>query len=83
MGPKSLFLDDLPVSRHLLSRVLRKSEFVLSAGGYAAKEGERAARSSLTVKEIPPGVDTERFKPLTPVERKAPSVTDMVCTQGR
>ncbi|MGZ0217104.1 MAG: glycosyltransferase family 4 protein, partial [Acidimicrobiales bacterium] len=25
----------LPISRHLLGRVLRKSEFVLSAGGYA------------------------------------------------
>ena len=60
----------LPISRHLLGRVLRKSEFVLSAGGYAAKEGELAARTSLTVKEIPPGVDTERFKPLSSVERK-------------
>ena len=63
----------LPISRHLLGRVLRKSEFVLSAGGYAAKEGELAARTSLTVKEIPPGVDTERFKPLSSVERKVHS----------
>jgi phosphatidylinositol alpha-1,6-mannosyltransferase len=59
----------LPVTRPLLSRVLRGASIVISAGEYAAMEAERAARCPLPVKVIPPGVDVERFRPITPLER--------------
>lgn len=58
----------LPVSRQALARVLRQADVVISAGGYAASEAERAAGRSLPVVEIPPGVDPGRFRPLSPNE---------------
>ena len=35
-----------------------------SAGGYPAREAERAAGRSLPITVVPPGVDVERFRPL-------------------
>jgi phosphatidyl-myo-inositol dimannoside synthase len=61
----------LPGSRAALGRVLRGAELVIAAGGYPAAEGEHAAGRPLPVVEVPPGVDTERFRPLTPPERAA------------
>ncbi len=58
----------LPVSRQALGRVLKGARLVVSAGGYAAAEAERAAGRALPTVEIPPGVDTERFRPLAPAE---------------
>lgn len=59
----------IPLSRPALARVLRGAELVIAAGGYPADEGERAARRGLPVEVIPPGVDTERFRPLDEAER--------------
>ncbi len=59
----------LPGLRLLLGRILRGSSIVISAGGYPAAEGERAARCRLAIANIPPGVDVERFVPLPPAER--------------
>jgi phosphatidylinositol alpha-1,6-mannosyltransferase len=56
----------LPVSRGVLSRVLRGAELVVAAGGYPAAEGERAAQRALPTVVVPPGVDIERFHPLDP-----------------
>ncbi len=53
----------LPGTRHLLRRVLRNAEFVVTAGGYPAREASRAAGRPLTTIEIPPGVDQNRFVP--------------------
>ena len=50
-------------ARHLLGRVLRNAEFVITAGGYPAREASRAAGRPLTTIEIPPGVDPNRFVP--------------------
>jgi phosphatidylinositol alpha-1,6-mannosyltransferase len=58
----------LPISRQVLARVLRGAELVVSAGGYAAAEAERAAGRELPTVEVPPGVDTERFRPLSPAD---------------
>ncbi|MEY2755338.1 MAG: hypothetical protein RJB65_1696 [Actinomycetota bacterium] len=59
----------LPVSRQVLGHVLRRARHVVAAGGYPAAEAERAAGRSLPVTVVPPGVDTERFRPLTAAER--------------
>lgn len=61
----------VPGPRHALARVLRGAELVVAAGGYPADEGERAADQSLPVVVVPPGVDVERFRPLTDAERRA------------
>ena len=59
----------LPVSRQVLGHVLRRARHVVAAGGYPAAEAERAAGRSLPVTVVPPGVDTERFRPLDAAER--------------
>ena len=61
----------LPASRQLVARVLRHSVLAVSAGGYPAAEAVRALRrrDMPPVVEIPPGVDLERFGPLSSAER--------------
>jgi phosphatidylinositol alpha-1,6-mannosyltransferase len=55
----------LPVSQQILGRVLRGAQHVIAAGGYPAREGEHAARRTLPTTIVPPGVDTDRFVPLS------------------
>ncbi len=55
----------LPISRAVLRRTLINADLVIAAGGYPAAEAERAAGRSLPSVIIPPGVDTDRFRPLT------------------
>ena len=61
----------LPGGRQLLRRVLSGASLVVAAGGYPAAEAERAAGRRLPAVEVPPGVDTERFRPLVPAARTA------------
>ncbi len=56
-------------TRQLLRKVLDGAAGVISAGGYAAAECERALGRPLPTWVIPPGVDTGRFKPLTSEQR--------------
>jgi phosphatidylinositol alpha-1,6-mannosyltransferase len=60
----------LPGTRAALGYVLRGAAGIVSAGGYALSEAERVAGRALPAVDIPPGVDIERFRPLTDVERK-------------
>ena len=59
----------LPGSRAILAHVLRRARRVVTAGGYPAAEGERAAERNLDVVNVPPGVDVERFRPLDEAQR--------------
>ena len=59
----------LPVTRLALRRVLRGAKVVICAGGYPLAEAERAAGCPLPATNIPPGVDVERFHPLSADER--------------
>lgn len=61
----------IPGTRHLLGNVLRRARHVISAGEYAAREAEHAAGAQLPVTIVPPGVDTERFRPLDAAGRVA------------
>ena len=62
----------LPGSRTLLGRVLRGATGVIAAGTYPAAEGAHAAGAPLAdVVVVPPGVDVDRFRPLTDAERVA------------
>lgn len=60
----------LPGSRSALAHVLRNARHVIAAGGYPAAEAERAAGRALPTTVVPPGVDIERFRPLTEAERR-------------
>jgi len=66
----------LPASRELLASTLRHSVLAVSAGGYPATEAHRAlrGRGMPPVIEIPPGVDLDRFRPLSESERLAARV---------
>ncbi len=59
----------LPVGSSLLARVLRSASLVICAGGYPAREATRAAGTELPTVVVPPGVDTDRFRPLDVGER--------------
>ncbi len=61
----------LPASRELLARVLRRSVLAISAGSYPAAAAARAlrGRGMPEVIEVPPGVDPDRFRPLSESER--------------
>ena len=61
----------LPGTNLLLRHVLRGAGLVVAAGGYPLAEGERAAGRSLPSVLVPPGVDTDRFRPLSADERAA------------
>lgn len=61
----------LPGSKQLLGRVLRGAQHIVAAGGYPAAEAEHAAGRTLDLTVVPPGVDTDRFRPLTASERQA------------
>jgi phosphatidylinositol alpha-1,6-mannosyltransferase len=61
----------LPGSKQALAHVLRRARHVVAAGGYPAAEAERAAGRRLPVTVVPPGVDVDRFRPLTDAERSA------------
>jgi phosphatidylinositol alpha-1,6-mannosyltransferase len=59
----------LPGSHALARRVLRGAAGVIAAGTYPAREAARVAGSPLPGIVIPPGVDTERFRPLADAQR--------------
>lgn len=61
----------LPVSKQILGRVLRGAEHVIAAGGYPSREGNHAAGRDLATTIVPPGVDTNRFVPLSMAQRQA------------
>lgn len=61
----------VPVSREVLGSVLRGARLVVAGGGYPAAEASHAAGRELPVVVVPPGVDTERFRPLDDDQRLA------------
>jgi phosphatidylinositol alpha-1,6-mannosyltransferase len=61
----------LPGTKQTLAYVLRRARHVVAAGSYPAREAERAAGCSLPITVVPPGVDTDRFRPLSDDERAA------------
>lgn len=73
----------LPGPRAALSRVLRGAQEVIAAGGYPAAEAERAARRSLPVTVVPPGVDVDRFVPLDEGQRRAARARFGLPEEGR
>jgi phosphatidyl-myo-inositol dimannoside synthase len=64
----------LPAGRQLLARVISGARLVIAAGSYPETEGRRAVGeggSFPKVVQVPPGVDTTRFRPLAAIDRAA------------
>ena len=61
----------LPGTKQSLAYVLRGARHIVAAGSYPAREAERAAGRKLPITVVPPGVDTDRFRPLTNDQRLA------------
>jgi phosphatidylinositol alpha-1,6-mannosyltransferase len=61
----------LPASKQALAWVLNNARHVIAAGDYPSAEANRAAGRELPTTVVHPGVDTERFRPLTAPERAA------------
>lgn len=59
------------MGRLVMSKVLRGAELVIAAGSYPAAEATRIARQDLPIVNVPPGVDVQRFVPLSESERAA------------
>jgi phosphatidyl-myo-inositol dimannoside synthase len=59
----------LPGTKQSLAYVLRRARHIVAAGSYPAREAEHAAGRTLPITIVPPGVDTDRFRPLTERER--------------
>jgi len=60
----------LPIAKSFLANTLRKASLVICAGNYPAAEAERTAKQRLPLAIIPPGVDIDRFRPGTLLEKK-------------
>ncbi len=61
----------LPVTRLAARRVLRAARGVLAFGGYPANECARAAGRTISVLELPCGIDSRRFEPIDAETRAA------------
>ena len=61
----------LPGSRTLARRVLRAASGLVAAGEYPARVAARVAGAALPTLVVPPGVDPDRFRPLSPEDRGA------------
>jgi len=64
----------LPGARQLLARVVSAASLVVSAGSYPELEARRAVGDDHPfppVVQIPPGVDTKRFRPLAAIDKAA------------
>jgi phosphatidylinositol alpha-1,6-mannosyltransferase len=64
----------LPVGATLLAPVLRGATCIVAAGTYPAAEAARVAGPAVPVVVVPPGVDTDAFRPLAADERRAARV---------
>jgi phosphatidylinositol alpha-1,6-mannosyltransferase len=60
----------LPVSASFARHVLRGAAGIVAAGEYPAAIASRVARRDLPTLFVPPGVDTDRFRPLAPAQRR-------------
>jgi phosphatidyl-myo-inositol dimannoside synthase len=61
----------LPGGRMLARRVLRAASGLVAAGEYPARAAARAAGTEIPTLVVPPGVDPDRFRPLSADERAA------------
>jgi phosphatidyl-myo-inositol dimannoside synthase len=75
----------LPAGKALVARVVSQASLLIAAGGYPETEARRAVPRGHPfppVVRIPPGVDTERFRPLAAIDRAATRARLRLPAQG-
>lgn len=60
----------IPGARAVLAPVLARARLVVAAGGYPAGEADRVTGGAVPVVVVPPGVDTDAFRPLNQTQRQ-------------
>jgi phosphatidylinositol alpha-1,6-mannosyltransferase len=71
-GAETAVPGRLPAGRQLLARVVSGAALVIAAGRYPEAEARRVVADDARfppVAQIPPGVDTTRFRPLAAIDR--------------
>jgi phosphatidyl-myo-inositol dimannoside synthase len=68
-GAEVVVQGAIPGVQLLIRHALRNAEFILAAGTYPATEAARTAAQPLPTLVVPPGVDTDRFQPLSAADR--------------
>ena len=68
-GAKVTVPGRLPGAKQALGHVLRNARHVVAAGQYSLHEANLAAGRELPATVVPPGVDVERFRPLSATQR--------------
>ena len=69
-GAEVTFYGRVPGSKILAKKVLRSAKGVVAAGNYPAEMARKVARTDLPILEVPPGVDVDRFTPLSADARR-------------
>jgi len=69
-GAEATIPSQLPIMRQVMHRVLKHAQVIISASQWATKIACDQRLQNMT-HYVPPGVDTERFRPHTPEERTA------------
>ena len=69
-GAEATIPSQLPGLRQVMQRVLRQAELVISASQWAS-DIVWQRHTDTPLHYLPPGVDTERFRPASPLERSA------------
>ncbi len=59
----------LPLGKQAMGRVLGGASLIVGGGGYPIAEARRAQPHLPPVVEVPPGVDSSRFRPFSPEDR--------------
>ncbi|MCU1485821.1 MAG: glycosyltransferase [Actinomycetia bacterium] len=73
----------LPGAKQLLAPVLRGATHVFAAGTYPSAEADRAAGQALPTTIVPPGVDTDLFRPLGDEAKREARARLGLPTEGR
>jgi phosphatidyl-myo-inositol dimannoside synthase len=73
----------LPGTAAALRHLLRQAAVLVAGGRYVAAEARRLAGDDLQIAQVPPGVDTERFRPSSPDERRRARAAAGLPTDGR
>jgi phosphatidylinositol alpha-1,6-mannosyltransferase len=73
----------LPGTAATLRGLLRGAAVLVAGGRYVAAEARRLAGDDLEITMVPPGVDTERFRPSPPEERRRARAAAGLPAEGR
>lgn len=69
-GAEVVIPASMPGPAQALTKVLRGADPIIAAGNYVAEQVRASAGANAPITVIPPGVDVDRFVPLSPEEKR-------------